>query len=87
MPEAIDARPLNEYYLYILQKGRCAMKKRTKTSWFEKLIAKALIWVASKALESAPVIGPIFKVIMFVNDLSEARRSYGLWAERIPMRA
>jgi hypothetical protein len=54
------------------------MKKRTRTSWFEKMIAKALVWVAGKALESAPVIGPILKVINFVNEVSEVRKAYTL---------
>ena len=52
------------------------MKKRAKLSWFEKFIAKAFIWAAGKALESAPVIGPIIKVINFVNEVSEVRRTY-----------
>lgn len=40
------------------------------------LFARALVWVAGKAIESAPVIGPIFKVVNFVNDVAEIRKAY-----------
>jgi hypothetical protein len=40
------------------------------------LIARALVWVAGRAIECAPVIGPIFKVVNFVNDVAELRKAY-----------
>jgi len=40
------------------------------------LVAKAIVWVAAKALEFVPVIGPVVKVVSFVNDVAEIRKAY-----------
>ena len=47
------------------------MKTRTDAS---VLIAKAIVWVAGRALESIPVVGPIFRVVNFVNDIAELKK-------------
>lgn len=51
------------------------MRKSRKQKSMNDMIAKALIWVAGKAIESMPVIGPVFKVLSFVNDVAELRRT------------
>ncbi len=50
------------------------MRKRARTGLFAKLLSKVLCWCVGKAIESLPVIGPIFKVINFVNDIAAANR-------------
>jgi hypothetical protein len=52
------------------------MRKRARTSLFDRLIAKVLVWVAGRAIETVPVIGPIVKAVKFVNDVAEIRRAY-----------
>ena len=49
------------------------MRKNRKQISMKNMIAKAVVWAAGKALESMPVIGPIFKVLKFVNEMAELR--------------
>jgi hypothetical protein len=51
------------------------MRKRARTGLFDKLLSKVLSWFVGKAIESIPVIGPIFKVIHFVNEGAEVSRA------------
>jgi len=52
------------------------MRKRARPGLFDRLLAKVLFWVAGKAIESLPVIGPIYKMINLVNDIAEMSRAY-----------
>jgi hypothetical protein len=40
------------------------------------LIAKAIVWVAGKAIEYVPIVGPVFKIVNFLNDVAEIRQAY-----------
>jgi hypothetical protein len=51
------------------------MRKRARTGLFNKLLSKVLVWAAGRAIESLPVIGPIFKVVNLVNEIAEVRRA------------
>ena len=50
------------------------MKRSTDNS---VLVAKAIVWVAGKALEFVPVIGPFVRVVNFVKDVAEVNTATG----------
>ena len=39
------------------------------------VIARAIVWLAGRALEAVPVIGPVIKVVNFVNDVAELKKA------------
>jgi len=43
------------------------------------LFARAIVWVAAKALEMVPVVGPVFQVVNFVNDVAELKKASNDW--------
>ena len=43
-----------------------------------ELIAKAIVWAAGQALQIVPVIGPVFRVVGFVNTVAEIRKAYAV---------
>jgi hypothetical protein len=58
------------------RQGDVAMKT-AETTDTSVLIAKAIVWVAGRAFEFVPVIGPVFRVVNFVNDVAQIRQAYG----------
>ena len=51
------------------------MKKRARTGLFDRLLSKVLLWVAGRAIELLPVVGPIFKVINLAHEIAEVSRA------------
>jgi hypothetical protein len=51
--------------------------KTAETTDTSEFIAKAIVWVGCRAFEFVPVVGPVFRVVNFVNDVAEIRKAYG----------
>lgn len=54
------------------------MKTRKRESLLDKFFTKLLCWAVGKAIESLPVVGPIFRVISLACELRSiaARPTY-----------
>ena len=50
------------------------MRKRARTGPSDRFLAKVLVWAAGRAIESLPIVGPVFRVINFVNDVAVVSR-------------
>jgi len=51
------------------------MRKRARTGTSDRFLAKVLVWAAGRAIESLPVVGPVFRMISLVNDFAEVSRA------------